>query len=72
MTKTMTAFPDPYMPTIVTGNEYGLPKTDSDMTYLEEKNIDEAIHQKIWKRDKYETNVHKIYNIIVGKTNEQL
>ena len=41
-------------------------------TDLKNKNIDEAIHQKLRKRYEYETNMHKIYNLIVGQTNEQL
>ena len=42
------------------------------MTYLEKKNIDEVICQKLRKKDLYETDMHKIYNLIVGKTNEKL
>ena len=42
------------------------------MTYLEKKNIDEAIRQKLRKKDVYESDMHKIYNLIVGQTNEQL
>ena len=42
------------------------------MTYLEKKNIDEAIHQKRSKKDIYKSDMHKIYNLIVGQTNEQL
>ena len=42
------------------------------MTYLKNKNIDKAIRQKLSKKDIYETDMHKIYNIIVGQTNNQL
>ena len=42
------------------------------MTYLEKKNINETIHQKLRKKDVYESDMHKIYNIIVGQTDEQL
>ena len=42
------------------------------MTYLEKKNIDEAILQKLRKKDVYKSDMHKIYNLIVGQTNEQL
>ena len=71
MTETAANFPDPDMPTI---NELGTerPKTDGEMTYLEKKNIYEAIHQKLRKKDVYESDMHKIYNLIVGQTNEQL
>ena len=36
------------------------------------KNIAKAIHQTLRKKDVYETDMHKIYNIILGQTNEQL
>ena len=42
------------------------------MTYLENNNIDEAIRQKLRKKDVYESDMHNIYNLIVGQTNEQL
>ena len=42
------------------------------MTYLKKKNIDEAIHQKLRKKDFYESDMHNIYNLIVGQTNKQL
>ena len=42
MTETAATLPDPNMPTITDlGTEH--PKTDGEMTYLEKKNIDEAI-----------------------------
>ena len=71
MTETTANFPDPEMPTI---NELGTkrPRTDGEMTYIEKKSIDEAIHQKLRKKDVYESDMHKIYNLIVGQTNEQL
>ena len=69
--ETTTNFPDPDMPTITElGTER--PKTDGEMTYLEKKNINEAILQKLRKKDIYESDMHKIYNLIVGQTNEQL
>ena len=46
------------------------PKTDGEMTYL--KKTDEAILQKLRTKDVHESDKHKIYNLIVGKTNEQL
>ena len=42
------------------------------MTYLEKKNINEAIHKKLRNKDVYESYMHKIYNLIVGQTNEHL
>ena len=48
------------------------PKTDEDMTYLKKKNTDEASCQKLRKKDVYKSDMHKIYNLIAGKTNEQL
>ena len=42
------------------------------MTYLEKKNINEAIHQKLRKKYLYETYIHNMYNLIVGQTNYQL
>ena len=42
------------------------------MTYLKKKNIDEAIHQNLRNKDVYESDMQKIYNLIVGQTNEQL
>ena len=71
MTETSANFPDPEMPTITElGTER--PKTDGEMTYLEKKNIDEAIRQRLRKKDVYESDMHKIYNLILGQTNEQL
>ena len=71
MTETAANFSDPDMPTIT---ELGIKrsKTDGEMTYLEKKNIDEAICQNLRKKDVYESDMHKIYNLIVGQTNEQL
>ena len=42
------------------------------MTYLKKNNIDKDIHQKLRKKDLYETDMPNIYNIIVGQTNEKL
>ena len=42
------------------------------MTYLKNKNIGEAIYQKLRNKDVYETDMHKIYNIIVVQKNKQL
>ena len=52
MTVTAANFIDPEMPTIT---DLGIerPKTDVEMTYLEKNNIDEAIYQKLRKKDLY-------------------
>ena len=59
------------MPTI-TDLVTDLPKTYGEMTYLKKKNTDEAIRQKLRKKDVYESFIHNIYNLIVGQKNEQL
>ena len=41
------------------------------MTYLNKNNIDEFIKQKLRKKDVYESDMHKIYKLIVGQANEQ-
>ena len=70
MTETAANFSNPEMPTITElGTER--PKTNGEMTHLEKKNIDEAIRQKLWKKDVYKSDMHKIYSLIVGQTNEQ-
>ena len=71
VTETAATFYDQEMPTIT---DLGIkrPKTDGDMTYPENNNIDEAIRQNLSNKDVYESDMHEIYNIIVGKTNEQL
>ena len=61
-------FPDPYMPTIIPGTVDECPKTDIEMTYLKKKTIDEAISQKLRKKGVYETDMHKVYKLIVGQT----
>ena len=42
------------------------------MTDLDKNKINEAISQKRRDKDVYESDMHKIYNLIVGQTNEQL
>ena len=46
MTETPEKFPNPDIPTIMTDTITEPPKIDVEMTYLENKNIDEAIRQK--------------------------
>ena len=71
MTETAANFHDLEMPTITDlGDER--PKTDGEINYLERDNIDEAIQQNMRKKDFCESDMHNIYNIIVGQTNEQL
>ena len=71
MTETAANFPNPEMPNMT---DLGIerPKTDGDMTYLEKHNIDKAIRQNLRKKDVYESDMHNIYNLILGQTNKQL
>ena len=46
--------------------------TDTEIAYLKNNSIDEAIRQKPRKTDVYEIDMHKIYNIILVQTNKQL
>ena len=71
MTETADTFHDPEMPTI-TDLGTKQPNIDGEMTYLKNNNINEAIRQKLRKKDVYESYMHKIYNLIVGRMNEQL
>ena len=48
------------------------PRMGAEMDYFKKNNIYKAIHHKMRKNDMYETYMHKIYNIIVGQTNEKL
>ena len=71
MTETATTFPNLEM-TNITDLGIERPKKDEEMTYLEKKNIDEAIRQKLRKKDFYESDMHKIYYLVVVQMNEQL
>ena len=71
MNKTLANFPDPEMPTITKLGTYR-PKTDGEMNYLDKNNIDVAIRQTLRKKHVYESDMQRIYNLIVGQTNEQL
>ena len=42
------------------------------MNYIEKNNTDESIRQKLGNKDVYESDMHKIYNLIMGQTNKQL
>ena len=70
--ETPVAFPNMYIITFVKDNWVYSPKTEFKTTYLEKRNIDEKIYQKVGKRDEYENEMHKLYNSIVSQTNEQL
>ena len=72
MNKTPATFTDPEIPTIIPDMGVERPKTDAEITYLKKRNINDAIRQKLRKKDVYETNTHKIFNIIVGHTNDQI
>ena len=43
------------------------PKPDAEMTYLEKKNIYEAIRKNLRKKDVYKSDMQKIYNLIAGQ-----
>ena len=45
------------------------PRMDINMKYLEKKTIGEAICQKLRNKDVYKTDMHKVYNLIVGHKN---
>ena len=72
MIETPSTFPDPYIPTIIPDMGTKCPKTDVNMTYLKKKRNNEAIRQKLRKKDVYETDMKKIYNLIVVQTNKKL
>ena len=72
ITETTETSPNPEMPTITPDTGAKHPNADKEMTYPEKKNIDEAIHKKLSKKDVYKNDMPNIYNIIMGKTNYQL
>ena len=43
-----------------------------EMTYLKNKTINEAICQKLKKKDVYKTDMYKIYNLILNQKNKKL
>ena len=71
MTETVATFPNPEMPTI-TDLVIELPKNIRRDGLSKKKNIGEAIRKNQRKKDVYQSDMHKIYNIIVGQTNEQI
>ena len=42
------------------------------MTYLKNNNTNEAIRKKLRKKDVYQSDMHKIYNLILVQINKQL
>ena len=72
MTETPATSPNPDMPKTIPSVGSERPKIDREMSYLKKKYINEAIRQKPRKKDVYENDMQKIYNIIVGKKDEQL
>ena len=60
------------IPTKTPDTGFESPKADAEMNYLEKKNTDEAISQKLRKKDVHENDTHKIYNIFVDQTNNTL
>ena len=70
--ETLVTLPEPEMPTIIPDTRVEHPNTDGEMTYLKKKNIYKNIRKKLSKRDVYETDMHNIYNLIVGQKNDQL
>ena len=69
MTETVATFPNPEMPTNTDlGTER--PKTDGETTDLTKKNKD--TRQNLRKKYVYESDMHKIYNLIIGQMNKQL
>ena len=71
MTETAATFLDPEIPTI-TDLGTGRPKNIWRDDLPRKNNTDEAICPKLNKKDVYESDMHKIYNLIVVQTNEQL
>ena len=58
--KTPSTSPDPEMPTIIPDTGVKHNKNDANMTYLEKKNIYQAIRKKPIKKYVYENDMHKI------------
>ena len=69
MTKTPATFHEPEMSEIIPDTVIKRSKMDAEMTYFNNNNIDEVIRQKLRKKNLYETDMHKIHNLIVGQTN---
>ena len=72
MTETPDIFPGLDMPKTTPDTSVKHHKTYVEMTYPEKKIFGEAICKKPRKKDFYETEMHKIYNLIGDQTNEKL
>ena len=59
-TETLETSPDTDIPTNIPDMDVESPNIYSDMTYLKKNNLDEAICQKLSKKNVYETNIHRI------------
>ena len=70
MTETLATFPEPKIPTIP-DDLIKIPKKYAEMTCPEKNNTDKSILQNISKKDVYKLDMHKIYNLVIGQTNEQ-
>ena len=60
------------MKTIIPDTGVEHPNIDANITYLEKNNIYKAVCQKLSKNYLYETDMHKIYNLILVQTNNKL
>ena len=66
MTKAPADLTNPEMTTIMTETGADHTKTDTNMTYLKNKNTDEAICKKLRNRYEYDTDIHKTWSIPRG------
>ena len=69
--ETLATFPEPNTTTTMMDTGADCLQKESEMTYIKKKNINDAIHQNFRKRNVLKTNMHKIYNLIMGYKNEQ-
>ena len=60
MNVALANLPDPEIPTTTSDTDVKRLKTDADMTYLKNKNIYEAIYQKLRNKEVYKTDMHNI------------
>ena len=71
MNETAATLSDPYIPIVADlGTER--PKIDAERTYLEKIIPMKQSKKNLRNKDVYESYMHKIYNLIVSQTNEQL
>ena len=60
MNVALANLPDPEIPTTTSDTGVKRLKTDADITYLKNKNIYEAIYQKLRNKEVYKTDMHNI------------